>query len=64
LTDSSANTVGDKTIRAGIKSASMAPGSCDFFMVIHRNLIFAGVISFWCRLIIMFYLQSTRGRED
>jgi hypothetical protein len=38
LTDSSANTVGDKTIKAGIKCASIAPNSCDFFMVIHRQL--------------------------
>jgi hypothetical protein len=55
LTDSSAKAVVDNKIKAGIKRANIAPDSCDSFMVIHRKLLFASLISSCCWLIINFY---------
>jgi hypothetical protein len=53
--DSSANTAGDKIIKAGIKRASIAPNSCVFFMVIHRKLLYTSLISSYCWLLVFFY---------
>lgn len=48
LTGSSANTVGDKTSKAGIKPAIITANSRVFFMLTHGKLLYSNLFSFCC----------------
>jgi len=63
LAGSSANTVDDKTIKAGIKDISIALNSFDVFMVTRGSLLYSNLASSYCWLIIC-VLYSTPGRVD
>lgn len=63
LTESSARMLGDKTIKAGSKAANSDPNSCDFFILIHRELFVTSLIPACCwRVIYVSY--GTVDSED